>query len=184
MAFFKSKRPHSPYNSSDATGILNYKRIKLIEDFERLSLGGDAKYDRDAYARDMASPVTKMVDTQINLPKSVKNKLIREEFKQHDADNATPDDIIYAKIRDWIREDAMQLVPWVDLKKLLYNQWFQWFQGFYWKQGSNFSPNVFDSEGDYDIYNPSIHLFDEGYPTVQNHPDNFDSMDIDVDMDA
>ncbi|CAL9738183.1 hypothetical protein MOSE0_N05160 [Monosporozyma servazzii] len=183
MAFFKSKRPHSPYISNDATGISNYKRVKLIQDFERLSLGGDVKYDRDAYARDMASPITKMVDTQINLPKSVKNKLIREGLNQHNTDNVTADEIIYAKIRDWIREDAMQIIPWVDWKILLYNQWFQWFQGLFCTQENYFSPNIFDSEGDYDIDNSSLHMFDQRYATVQNHSDHFDYMDIDVDMD-
>ncbi|CAL9732686.1 hypothetical protein MOUN0_O03620 [Monosporozyma unispora] len=184
MAFFKLKRPHSPHNSSDAIGISNYKRIRLIEDFERLSLGGNVSYDRDAYTRDMGSSVTKVVDTQINLPKSVKNKLIREELNQQDSGHATADEIIYSKIRDWIREDAMQIVRWVDWKTLLYEQWLKWFQTLYWNQRSNTLPHVFDNEGDYDIDNPSLYMFDRNSVNNQNYTNYIDTMDTDVDMDA
>lgn len=187
MAYFKLKRPHSPHTSNDAIGISNYKRARLIEDFERLSLGdGVAKYDQEAYIKDIGSPVTKVVPARINLPKSVRNKLIREELNHVDTDHATTDEIIYSKLREWLREESLQMTVWMDWKRVLYQMWLRWFQETWWSWGNQNQPllgnlTAFDNEGDYDIDNPSLHLFDEG--NTLNPPFN-GNMDTDVDMDS
>lgn len=188
MTSFKLKRPHSPFDyNNDSVGISNYKRQKLIEDFERLSIG-EVKYDEDAYIKDVGSPVTKIVSAHINLPDSVKNKVIREEMNNIRELNTT-DDIIYSKIRDWIREDAMQIVPWIDWKYHIYTMWWRWFQSFIWSSNAynnnnNIGYPMFDGEGDYDIENPNLKMYDNSTDDMTVTPDSANNFDMDVDMDA
>lgn len=181
MVYYKLKRPHSPINGSDSIGILNYKRIKLIEDFERLSLSDNntVKHDRDPYAKNMCNPVTKVVKTKINLPKSVKSKVIRKVLSVHrDKDHMDSNEIIYSRIYDWIREDSMKLIPWVDWRDKIYKMWLHWYKDTIWKQTyKNYQP-FFDNEGDYDI----MDTFNED--NVTNHNNSIlDNNAMDIDMD-
>lgn len=181
MTYYKLKRPHSPVNSGDSIGILNYKRIKLIEDFERLSLSDNnaVNYDRDSYIKDMGNPVTKLVKAKINLPKSVKNKVIRKILSAYrDKDQMDGEVLICSRIYDWIKEDSMKLIPWVDWKGTIYEMWLRWYQDTMWKPTyKNFLP-LFDNEDDYDI----MHNFNEN--NSNNYANHIlDNIDMDIDMD-
>lgn len=182
MTFFKLKRHHSPFERSGSIGISNYKRIKLIEDFEKLSLSDNnttIRYDRDSYIKDMGNPVTQIVKTKINLPKSIKNRIVRNVLSDpRDRDQIDNDGIVYSRIYDWIREESMKLIPWIDWRKQIYQMWLRWYQNISWNYNFRNQSLIYDNEGD---YNNMCNFNENNFSDYSNYIS--DNTDMDIDMD-
>ncbi|CCF58248.1 hypothetical protein KAFR_0E00940 [Kazachstania africana CBS 2517] len=160
MGLFKHKRQHAP----DPIGIGNYKRRKLIEDFANLSL--DANSPTTPSSNDVA--VTKIVPSRVDLPKSVRDRLLM--FQDSEEEESYLDNgILISKIAEWIKMEASQMVKWVDWRQMIYFTWLRWYQ-------STFLPkNHFDVEGDYDV----DFLQYDRLSTTDNDKE-YDDMDIDM----
>ena len=112
---FKIKRPHTPEHEV----LQEYKKRRLIEEFERLSLstGPTSLY---------GSPEpTKVVSEGIRLIKPAKKKA--EETLISDGPRAKYDPILYETI-EFFRFQAYQITKWYDWRKVLYLQWYNWFR--------------------------------------------------------
>lgn len=139
---FKIKRPHSP----DYSGIFNYKKQRLLQDLENLSIGespafrkGDSHNTRDQHSS-LTSPKDKV--GSIYLPYSTKSHAIK--LLQTDQQSLSDYDLIYTKLKEIVRNEALQMVKWVDRKQLIYSQWFKWLQ-----RHELSHENDFDMDDDY-----------------------------------
>lgn len=155
------------------TTLDSYKRQRLIADFENLSLT-DSLSGGNLASGDNNNLGT-IVPTRIQLPQSVKKKLAGGESI---LDHTTDRTIIYAKIRDWIKEEALQMVKWVDWPLRIYHLWMQWIQ----LHSEQFWRLSYDAEGDYNIDNPLLAQFDRNsMSSNDNNEIAYEDMDIDMD---
>lgn len=164
MPTFKLKRPHSIEN----IGINNYKRRKLISDFESLSLTDKPP--------PITPPVTNIIANAINLPKSVKNRLLSTD--RDNSDNSFSEDILNSKILDWIKEDSLKLVKWVDWRYAIYVNWCNWY-----KIMTHFNGMVSNDKCCSQVSNvrsPIIDIDMDTYDDINVDED----VDMDVDMDG
>lgn len=99
------KRPHSP----DLYAIDRYKRTKLIEDLEKLSLNDTAQ--------------------KIQVVDHKKEKPPQKELVK----NGETEWVI-TQIMDQLRSDAMQVIVWFDRDELLYTMWLCWYKSRFWYQ--------------------------------------------------
>lgn len=159
------KRPYP----ADSVGLDNYKRQKLIEDFENLSLT-----DRKPSHGNDDGVLSTVATTRIHIPELVKKKLMNNEGGIRDSTNDRT--IIYAKIIDWMKEETMQLVKWNNWPLIVYHNWMNWIQH-HAKQFWQFSH---DLDGDYNIDNPILAQFDES-STIYENSTTSEDMDIDID---
>lgn len=123
---FKIKRPHSP----DHSGIFNYKKQRLLQDLENLSLAetpvfrkGDSHNVTHQHSS-LSSPKDNF--GSIYLPYSPKNHTLK--LLQPDHQSLSDCDLIYNKLKELVRNEALQMVKWVDKEQLVYSQWFKWLQ--------------------------------------------------------
>lgn len=98
------KRPHSP----DLYAIGEFKKSKLIEDLERLSLNDDVVSENNGL---------QIVDH---------NKFRRP----HKDDTSHPGDRkwVITQIVDLMRAESLQVIPWIDYKQFAYNEWLKWYK--------------------------------------------------------
>ncbi|SCU88078.1 LAFA_0E10594g1_1 [Lachancea sp. 'fantastica'] len=109
MTTVPKKRSRSP----DLAGISNYKRLRLIEDLQSLSLS------------DNASSTSKRVTTKVVADEAWKNN--QQVWKVVSGqDNVNKD--IYGTIWDSIRSSNLQVIKWYDGALLVYTSWLVWFQ--------------------------------------------------------
>ncbi|EDO16892.1 hypothetical protein Kpol_1024p46 [Vanderwaltozyma polyspora DSM 70294] len=142
-SIFKAKRPHSP----DNIGISNYKKQRLIEDFSNLRIGD--------------TPSSK-VNLAENVPINV--KIHAPNFLDTDSKFDSVHDF-YSKIYEQLINERLQLIKWVDPKKLLYEKWFEWVK-------SRIAPiNSGYNEEDDDM------MIDDGYNNYMMDYDNDTPMD-------
>ncbi|CAR23582.1 hypothetical protein ACU8KH_03180 [Lachancea thermotolerans] len=99
MPNFRIKRPHSP----DFTGIANYKRLRLIEDLQNLSISDNT--------------TTRVV------PEANSDQVWKVVSGQNQADKK-----FYDRIWDDIRKDRLKVIKWYDGAKLIYQAWLIWLQ--------------------------------------------------------
>ncbi|AQZ17201.1 YPL071C [Zygosaccharomyces parabailii] len=112
---FKLKRPHSP----DILGLHNYKKQRLIEDFENLSLNdGPRRSKASAFPKAL-----KDIDV-ISIPKEVQ----KHAERLRSSGEYTHEQLIYEKVREAMRNEAMQVVEWYDPQNVAYLQWREWTQ--------------------------------------------------------
>ncbi|CUS24461.1 LAQU0S16e02234g1_1 [Lachancea quebecensis] len=97
MPNFRIKRPHSP----DFTGIANYKRLRLIEDLQNLSISDNT--------------TTRVV------PETNPDQVWKIVSGQSQADRK-----FYDRVWDDIRKDRLKVIKWYDGAKLLYQAWLIW----------------------------------------------------------
>lgn len=114
---FKVKRPYSP----DTIGINNYKRQRLIQDFENLSIS--LSDDSSTYGRSSSSNR----GWRVNLP-SRDNRRSSNRNKG----GGTPIDMneyqfIYEKWKEQIQFENLQIVKYVNWKLVIYGIWLSWF---------------------------------------------------------
>ncbi|CDO95143.1 unnamed protein product [Kluyveromyces dobzhanskii CBS 2104] len=112
---FKLKRSRSP----DPIGISNYKKQRLIYDFENLSLGPQTN---------ICAERTK-IDTGLNPLRDVVNKRMWAAVER-ELSNANKNDKMYEKIFDQVRQFNSQVIKWYDWRILLFDSWKKWF----WQQ--------------------------------------------------
>lgn len=114
---FKLKRSHSP----DFGGFSNYKKQKLIQDFERLSL-------RDSSQNQIVDANNRLLDKigigLISIPKDVK-KCVKG---LRDNNTYTDERLVYEKLREVIQNEHSQVVRWYDPFEVVYQQWLRWVQ--------------------------------------------------------
>lgn len=99
------KRPHSP----DLPSVDTYKRTKLLEDLEKLSLND--------------SPPQKIQVVDHKKEKQRKEPLQNGETEW-----------ILTQIMDQLKSDAMQVIVWFDRDELLYTVWLRWYKSRIWYQ--------------------------------------------------
>ena len=115
MKKFKIKRPHTPEHET----LQEYKKRRLIEEFERLSLStGPTKLYGNPEP-------TKVVSEGIRLIKPAKKKA--EETLISDGSRGKYDPILYETI-EFFRFQVYQITKWYDWRKVLYLQWYRWFR--------------------------------------------------------
>ncbi|SCU84927.1 LADA_0D04698g1_1 [Lachancea dasiensis] len=108
MPTFRMKRPRSP----DSAGISNYKRQRLIEDLQNLSISDK-------------SPSTPVAG--VTTAKVVPDALNDEIWKAVSGQRTAGDDI-YGQLWSRIRSSNLQVIKWYDGPKLVYLSWLFWFQ--------------------------------------------------------
>ncbi|KAL3233762.1 hypothetical protein RNJ44_03802 [Nakaseomyces bracarensis] len=101
------KRPHSP----DLYAIDRYKRTKLIEDLEKLSLND-------------SSQKIQVVD----------HKKAEKLNKGDETSTYGETQWVITQIMDQLRSDAMQVIVWFDRDELLYSKWLTWYRSKLWYQ--------------------------------------------------
>lgn len=122
---FKIKRPRSP----DFIGIYNYKKQRLIEDLENLSIGDGPNLKSRKYLQTSSNgPIhepSPIVD-DLYLPYVTKHQAL----KLLNTDHVSSDDNsrLYSKLKELVRNEILQVVKWVDLPNLAYTQWVNWFR--------------------------------------------------------
>ncbi|CCK67887.1 uncharacterized protein KNAG_0A01980 [Huiozyma naganishii CBS 8797] len=160
MRTFKVKRVHSP----DVGGTLEssrYKRQRLIQDFERLSINAGPSPSEPT-----AQETTKLVCRETAVPEDVAAKLARGEGVA-----PTVDSQIHSTVLEWIRREALQVVKWVDWDRWLYVHWLEWWT-------SKFSV---DADGDVDV---DFNAVTEVFPNGTDYQENPQVDDMDIDMDS
>lgn len=156
MGYFKLKRKHAP----DPTGVENYKRRRLLQDFANLSLSPNFNVTEEP-------KVTKILTGDIFVPDNVKNKLLKFSRGNKNNSLSSSAETIYEKIREWIVEDGSQIVKWIDWRQQLFHIWYKWYQNqWYTNTVMDIDNNSLQQQTNDDIMNNE---FDE---------------DMDIDMDA
>ncbi|CEP61915.1 uncharacterized protein LALA0_S04e03554g [Lachancea lanzarotensis] len=108
MTVFSKKRSRSP----DLGGISKYKRQRLIEDLQSLSISDNASGSRKA-------------TTKVVLEDAWKND--QQVWKIASGNDSVNKDI-YGPIWDSIRSSNLQVIKWYDSAQLLYTSWLVWVQ--------------------------------------------------------
>ncbi|SCU95008.1 LANO_0E08966g1_1 [Lachancea nothofagi CBS 11611] len=101
MPIFPMKRARS----TDAVGISNYKRQRLIEDLQNLRISENA------------------TTTKVISDKSINDKVWKAISGRRSMDSDVYDDIW-----DTFRSRNLQVIKWYDSAKLLYLSWLAWYQ--------------------------------------------------------
>ena len=125
MTSFKAKRPHSP-----DCGVEHYKRRRLLEDFARLSIGDARGASHSAGVSPPSDSVTTVLDGDVLLSAPVRRRVasvLRRGGSTGDGVGRSSAEAVYARILDWIKEDAAQVVRWVDWARVVYVLWRRWF---------------------------------------------------------
>lgn len=105
-SIFKKKRAYSP----DSIGIANYKRQRLIEDFENLRL--------------VENHPTVSKSNKFTVPTAVKITTSNILKKTRSSDYG---DKFYLKIREQLLIEKLQVINWIDQRIMVYKIWVQWF---------------------------------------------------------
>lgn len=126
MTSFKAKRPHSP-----DCGVEHYKRRRLLEDFARLSIGDARGASHSVGVSPPSDSVTTVLDGDVLLSAPVRRRvasvLRRGGGSAGDGVGRSSAEAVYARILDWIKEDAAQVARWVDWARVVYVLWRRWF---------------------------------------------------------
>lgn len=99
MPSFRIKRPHSP----DDNGISNYKRTRLIEDLQNLTINDKTP----------TKVVKKYGDDQV--------------WKLVSGQSRVEGDL-FDRILGDLRKDNLKVIKWYDGAKLIYQAWLAWFE--------------------------------------------------------
>lgn len=149
MTISELRKRHSPFKCSCPNGISDCKRIKLIENFEKLSLSDNnttIKYDTESFIKDMCNPVPK-----VNLPKTIKGKIVRNVLAvPRDEEQMENHEIIYSRVYNRIREESLNLILWIDWRKIIYKMWLHWSQSIPWNYIYKNYPHIYENEVEYD----------------------------------
>ncbi|KAG0673813.1 hypothetical protein C6P43_001029 [Kluyveromyces marxianus] len=108
---FKMKRPRSP----DLIGIENYKRQRLIYDFEHLSLG----------SRSNDGVKKHKLDSGLSSFKTVVSKRMWEAVER-ELSGSNKNDKLYEKIFEQLRQYSMQIIKWYDWRTVIRDMWTKW----------------------------------------------------------
>ncbi|GMM57499.1 hypothetical protein DAKH74_041150 [Maudiozyma humilis] len=125
MTSFKAKRPHSP-----DCGVEHYKRRRLLEDFARLSIGDTHSASHSVGVSPPSDSVTTVLDGDVLLSAPVRRRVasvLRRGGSAGGSVDHSSAETVYARILDWIKEDAAQIVRWVDWERVVYVLWRRWF---------------------------------------------------------
>ncbi|CCH62640.1 hypothetical protein TBLA_0H03580 [Henningerozyma blattae CBS 6284] len=146
MNNFKQKRPHSP----DSLTIRNYKRQRLLLDFQSLSITNGTN---DQHQRNVNKyPATK--DSKvINLNLSNELNLTIPTKFMNTLDKSTDNKVIYENWKSYLYKKNLQLIQWVDMKLVIYTIWFNWFSNL--NDHTNLNINA-DMDMDDEYYNGEI----------------------------
>lgn len=163
---FKMKRTRSP----DLVGISNYKRQRLIQDFENLSLGTQSA-DRVIF-HEQTDGISAFGDVLNEKLWSV----VEREMRQNDNDRT------YENLWNKVKEYNMQIIRWYSWPHILYDTWRKWIQ-------SNMQRNRKAMGIDMEIdecfdREESLFLNNRGYSTPLNDTDMDVDMDVDMDIDT
>ncbi|SCV03120.1 LAME_0H07866g1_1 [Lachancea meyersii CBS 8951] len=107
MPSFSMKRSRSP----DFVGISNYKRQRLIEDLQNLSISDNATGSTSSATKVVAD--NNWIDNQ---------QIWKVVSGQKDANND-----IYRPIWESIRDSNLQVIKWYDSASLVYRSWLLWY---------------------------------------------------------
>ncbi|CAR27675.1 hypothetical protein ZYGR_0N01590 [Zygosaccharomyces rouxii] len=155
---FKLKRPHSP----DSVGVNNYKKQRLIQDFEKLSLKDSSHGAQSQVVTANNNLLDEIGIGIISIPKDVKKRVRR---LRNSSGTYNDEKLIYEKLREAIRNEHLQIIRWQDPLHVVYQQWLRWIRTRWIVWPAQPYPEDNDND-DYDYNN-----FYGGY-------------DSDVDMDA
>lgn len=136
---FKLKRPHSP----DILGLHNYKKQRLIEDFENLNLNDGPRRPR-GYANVLPDSLEEI--GIIRVPPEVQ----KHARKLRSSENYTDERLLYDKLRETIRHEAMKIVLWCDPLQVAYMQWLEWMRTRWAAWPIQDALNEYDSDVDMD----------------------------------
>lgn len=117
----KMKRSHSP----DNIGISNYKRQRLIQDLENLSISTDTLSRRTQMKEKASLTSSKHAGLHI-VPNAIKDRIwgLIEKDSSNDSSSAK----LYDKIWEEIKASNLQVIKWYNTAELVYRTWFAWFQ--------------------------------------------------------
>lgn len=117
----KMKRSRSP----DNIGISNYKRQRLIQDLENLSISTDT-LSRRTQTKDKASLTSSKHASLHIVPNAIKDRIwgLIEKDSSNDSSSAK----LYDKIWEEIKASNLQVIKWYNTAELVYRTWFAWFQ--------------------------------------------------------
>lgn len=118
MPIIHMKRPHSPCD----IGISNYKRQRLIEDLQNLSISDTPNIRR---VENVDISKNSAVNSKI-LPQAVKDQVW--DLVKNGGRSKDPKNRIYDKIWETIRDSNLQVIKWYNGAELVYKQWLLWFQ--------------------------------------------------------
>ncbi|CAH00092.1 uncharacterized protein KLLA0_E23343g [Kluyveromyces lactis] len=158
---FKMKRSRSP----DPIGIDNYKKQRLIYDFENLSL---APRGTDGIKKHK-------IDSGLNSFKAVVNKRMWDVVER-ELSGSNKNDKIYERIFDHVRQFNSQVIKWYDWRSVVASLWVKWYQ--------QHSPKL--DEVDMNVETAADSRVDLA-PNLMHRNDEFDhnaDMDIDMDLDT
>lgn len=131
------KRPHSPeYAQSQYMSARNYKRQKLLQDFENLAISPyqlkkkifkKGSSSGTSSASEFNSSEESLKNSGIAISKNLLSEL--QNFIELKVKNGSSlkDFKVIESIRTKIIESNMQVVPYVCMSKFLYEQWKKWF---------------------------------------------------------
>lgn len=143
---FKIKRPHSP----DHIGIHNYKKQRLLFDLENLSLHDDKNLQRQHQLHNSRRYPQRSNDSSVDdiyIPYATSSHPLK--LLQNDNSVLRDSDLLYSKLKKLARDEALQMIKWVDMQHLVYTQWFQWFQKHF--IGEGFGNTIFGSRSSCDM---------------------------------
>ncbi|SCU91749.1 LAMI_0E07096g1_1 [Lachancea mirantina] len=109
--------PMKRVRNSDPVGISNYKRQRLVQDLQNLSLNETSNV-RNKALNDGREVVGGHV-----LPDVLREqvwRLVRESDRNGSRNN------IYEKVWQKIRDDNMQVIRWYNAVELVYKMWLNW----------------------------------------------------------
>lgn len=118
---FKTKRPRSP----DLIGIHNYKKQRLIEDLENLTIGDSSEAKSRRFWQKASKGLVSEPDSVVEgiyMPHRTKVQALALLASDHVDDHS----ILYSKLKELLRNEALQIIKRFDPRELLYSQWFTW----------------------------------------------------------
>ncbi|GAV53667.1 hypothetical protein ZYGR_0AK01690 [Zygosaccharomyces rouxii] len=154
---FKLKRAHSP----ESVGINNYKKQRLIQDFERLSLKDSSRGAQSQVVASNNNLLDHIGIDIISIPKDVKERVRR----LRNTNTYNDEKLVYEKLREAIRNEHLQIIRWHDPLEIVYQQWLRWIQS----RWVAWPAQPYLNDNDNDIY---------------NYNNSYGGYDSDVDMDA
>lgn len=110
------KRPHP---QPDASGIERYKRQRMIQDLERLSLTDNDSTSSAGGGLQLVSSIAK---------KSVANATAAPVTGQDSELSSEADKKIWQRVAAFWRAENMRLTKWVDWPRIIYHSWVAWYQ--------------------------------------------------------
>lgn len=168
------KRPRSP----DLIGIDNYKKQRLLQEFENLRISN--------------ATISKTQQGKQNLGLSSLRNVINKKMwtiVEKEMSQNSGNDQIYKHIWDTVRASNLRIIKWYDWRQILYYTWLNWFQNMTnLNSESGYLDNAIQSHqissiGDSIYYKMNTNAFTEADVNMDIDTDTDMDMDKDKDKD-